>query len=262
MDKSTRGFLAFSSFLIAVFLMALNFLVFPGSDWSFYTAILFLAPVLFFLLDGSRHFKLFSVVGSILVLIVLAAANLRETPDYLWVLFAVPAVLAWPLVILMGQRAASFFYSTLASLVLVLSYVLLNIYFEPGFPFSIFTTFAIMWWPLSVGIGYFPRAFSIVAAAWLILFFIVANAVTTDAIWWIYPAFASLFWPLSVLLARHLLTYSIISTILISIFFIVVNVITSKETIWAIYPIFAVLWWPLSIYFFVYRRKQTKQKFI
>lgn len=261
MDKSTRGFLAFSAFLVAIFLIALNFLVFPGGDWSFYTAILLLIPTLFFLLNGSRHLKLFSVLCSVLILVVLTITNLRETPNYLWVLYAIPAVLTWPLVILMGERAVSFIHSTLASLLLVLSYILLNVYFEPSFPFSIFTTFVIMWWPLSVGINYFPRGFSVVATIWLILFFIVANAVTTDVIWWIYPAFASLFWPLSLLLARYLLTYSIISTLLFSIFFIVVNVITSRETIWAIYPIFGVLWWPLSIYFFVYRRKQTKEKF-
>lgn len=261
MDKSTRGFLFISCCFIIGFLILLNFLVFTGEHWSVYTAVLLLSPAYFFLFNGSKHLKSYTLLTSILILVVLGIINYLETPDYAWVLYAIPAVLAWPIIIFGGKYSAKFGYSFLMSTLLVLCYIGLNIYFEPRFPFSIFTTFAIYWWPLSVSLARFPRAFSVVGTLWLTLFFIMANLVTTDVTWWIYPVFAVLFWPLPMFFARHIFTFSILSTLLISLFLIAVNLLTSPQTVWAIYPIFAVLWWPLSTYFFVYRRKNMKQKF-
>ncbi|EUJ33195.1 hypothetical protein MFLO_04650 [Listeria floridensis FSL S10-1187] len=262
MDKSTRSFLFFSCALTIAFLIALNFLVFPGQNWSLYSSLLLLLPLVYFLIDGSRHYKTYSVIGSLVVFAVLSAANLIESPDYLWVLFAIPALAAWPLVIIMGKKAAKFSYAFSGAVLLILCYVVLNLIFEPRFPFSIFTTFTIMWWPLSVALAKFSRAFSLVGTAWMTLFFIIVNIITTPVIWWIYPVFALLFWPLSMFLARYPLSYAILSTLILSSFFIIVNLITSRDTIWAVYPIFGLLWWPLSIYFFVYRRKHVKRKYI
>ncbi|WP_088840616.1 hypothetical protein [Listeria sp. ILCC797] len=261
MDKSTRGFLFISCCFIIGFLILLNFLVFPGENWSIYTAVLLLSPAYFFLADGSKHLRSYSLVTSVLIIAVLALTNYFESPEYAWILFAIPAILAWPIIIFGGKYSAKFGYSFLMSTLLVLCYIGLNIYFEPRFPFSIFTTFAIYWWPLSVALARFPRAFSVIGTIWLTLFFIVTNFVTTDVIWCVYPVFAVLFWPLSMFFARHIFTYSILCTMLVSAFFIVVNWLTTPEIIWAIYPIFAVIWWPLSIYFFVYRRRNVKQKF-
>ncbi|WP_239257149.1 hypothetical protein [Listeria ilorinensis] len=262
MDKSTRGFLLVSAIFVLIFLAAINLLVFPDQHWALYTSLLLLSPF-YFILGGDRHLKLYTVIAALFLLVVLAFSNYLETPDYPWILYVMPAVCAWPIVILGGQKSGTAGYSLFWSLVLVFSYIALNVFFEPAFLFSIFTTFGIMWWPLSVGLAKYPRGFSIIAAVWMTIFFIVANFVTTETVWWIYPVTAIWFWPLVMfLLPRHLTTFSFISTGLVVTFFVTVNILTTPDIIWAIYPIFAIIWWPLAIFFFVYKRRKINRPFL
>ncbi|WP_163653209.1 hypothetical protein [Listeria sp. PSOL-1] len=260
MDKSIRSFLFFSCCLVIAFLVALNLLVFDKGHWSIYLSILLLSPAYFFLF-GKKYFKSHAVFSSLFVLTALTLVNYFESPIYAWVVFAIPAVCAWPAVIIGGKKSGESGYAFLISTMLALSYIGLNLSFETRFPFSIFTTFVIYWWPLAVTFARFLRIFSVVGTIWTTLFFMVTNLVTTDTIWWIYPVFALLFWPLSLFFARYLFAYSILATLLLSIFFITVNVITTPHVIWAIYPIFGILFWPLAMYFFVYRRRGVRRLF-
>ena len=86
------------------------------------------------------------------------------------------------------------------STLIILYYVLLNLLLSPGYPWSIYPIFVVLWWPLSL---YHVRKrtyfkFSLYASLLLIVFFITVNAVSSPTvIWAVYPIFCVLWWPLS-----------------------------------------------------------------
>jgi hypothetical protein len=259
MTKSTRNFLSASALLLTVFLLTVNFTTYPGHLWAIWTTPALLTAPLFFLLSNNtrRHLTAFSIASTIITLGTLVVTNMLETPDYWWFLYAVPALLVWPTVMLGGKKSSTPSFAFVVSAIVTAAYIALNIYFEPRFPWSIFTTFALLWWPFGVALAKKPRALSLFGASWVTLLALVVNFVTTpETTWWIYPVFSVMFWPFGVFLARRTLTFSIIMTTWIALFFGLLNAMLTPTAVWWIYPAFAMAFWPLSVYFFVTKRKE------
>ncbi|MEY8752676.1 hypothetical protein [Alkalicoccobacillus gibsonii] len=187
-----------SLFTIA-FLFVVNWLTTPTELWAIYPALFLLLWPLNVLFKFSDGHKWYALIVSILLITVLFAINLVQTPDYYWILYAWLPLLYWPLVVFAGRRAAEVTFSVLASLVFILYYIGLNIYFQTGFPWFIFPTFVILWWPLSVTFARRPMLFSVFGALLVTIFFWNVNALTSpDVIWAVYPIFAVLWWPLAI----------------------------------------------------------------
>ncbi len=98
-----------------------------------------------------------------------------------------------------GRFAGTLAMAFVGSLSIIVSYVLLNLFVSPQFPWAIFPAYAVLWWPLSIYFGQRKQwyGFSVWATIMSGLFFIAANAITTVEIWAIYPLFAIVWWPLS-----------------------------------------------------------------
>jgi hypothetical protein len=198
--RYTIAFSIAGSLLLIVFFILVNHLTSRQYPWFIYTSFV----VLWWPLSGlfaRRHLKAYAVVGSVIILLFLAAINLQFSPQHLWVLYPAAAGLCWPAVLLLGKRAGRLPAAILVSLILIAYYVLVNALYSPAFPWSMFPIYAVVWWPLAVGLAKASKAmfFSAAGTLWSVLFFIVLNAVTTPGeIWAVYPIFAILWWPLSV----------------------------------------------------------------
>ncbi len=193
------GFSITGSLLIILFFVIVNYLTSWSYPWFIYTSFVVLwwpLSVIF----AQRHIKAYSVIGSIVILLFLLAINLQFSPSHLWVIYTA-AVFCWPVIMLLGKKAGRLPAAAAVSFLVIAYYILVNMLYAPAFPWSIFPVYAVVWWPLAVGLAAKKKAmlFSLLGALWSILFFVVLNAVTTPwEIWAVYPVFGILWWPLTV----------------------------------------------------------------
>ncbi|WP_099156649.1 hypothetical protein [Virgibacillus ndiopensis] len=200
MRKLDIGFAVAGSIMTIIFLVLVNFLT--GSDdwWFIYpSTALLLWPIGMYCVKKKKQ-KLLSVCYSALIIMYLIFENYTSTPNHPWFLYAVYPIIWWPILMILGKRAKEMSVALVGSISIILYYVVLNINLSPYYPWAIYPTFVILWWPISL---YHAKRrsdvmFSIHATILISVFFISVNAVSTpDTIWAVYPIFGVLWWPLS-----------------------------------------------------------------
>lgn len=153
---------------------------------------------------GDRRYLIgFSVVGSILTILFFAFINYTTSPRFPWFIFPSFAVLWWPILTIFIGRRSMRILSLIGSLVTIAFLFGLNYITSWGYPWFLYPSFAVLWWPLALFFGARNRKlFSVVGFIVLTVFFMVTNLVTSpNVIWFYYPVFGALWWPLSMLLA-------------------------------------------------------------
>jgi hypothetical protein len=198
--RYATAFAAAGAAMTILFLVIVNALTSPSYPWFLYPAFAVLwwpLSVLF----ARKYQKVYAIAGSILVLVFLTTINLVFSPFSLWVLYAAFPVLCWPVIICLGRRAGRLPSAMTISLLAIAYYFLLNQYYAPGFPWFIFPTYAVVWWPLSVLYAKKNKMlqFSLIGTLITVAFFVVLNAVTTPGQpWAVFPIFGFLWWPLTI----------------------------------------------------------------
>jgi hypothetical protein len=183
-----------------LFLAIVNATVSPQYPWFVYPAFAVLwwpMSVIF----ARKHLKAFSIAGSILVLFFLLTINLLFSPFCFWVLYAVFPVLCWPVILCLGSRAGRLPAAAAISLAAIAYYFILNTFYSPGFPWFIFPTYAVLWWPIAILFARKTRMllFSLAGTLITAAFLITLNTVTTPHHpWAVFPIFGILWWPLTI----------------------------------------------------------------
>lgn len=200
MDKHQVGFAAVGSLMSILFFIIVNYVTTPSEVWFIYPAFVLLFWPLSMAFIRNGHYRLYSLLGSLLVITFLLTLNYVNTPEYPWFVYAVFPVIWWPIAVYSGSKAKSLTFAIIASMSTIIYYSILNAVMSPGYPWAIYPAFGVLWWPLAL---YYARKgqyyrFSVSATLVMIVFFITVNAVSSpDIIWAIYPIFAALWWPLS-----------------------------------------------------------------
>jgi hypothetical protein len=200
LDRYKIGFAVMGSLMTMIFLFVVNYLTSPNYFWSLYPAfaLLFWPGSLIFISKGNN--KQQAVFGSIWIIIFLITENYIHSPGHPWFLYAVFPVLWWPILIFCEEKVKTMGLALIGSISTILYYSILNFALSPGYPWAIFPTYVVLWWPISM---YYARkedyfGLSITASLFTILFFSTVNFVSSpDTIWAIYPVFIILWWPLS-----------------------------------------------------------------
>jgi len=201
--------------------------------------------------NKKRYAIWFSVVGSLLIIGFLAFINFTVGGRFPWFIYPAYAVVWWPIVTILSGKNFGKVLSLIGSLITIWLLFLTNYLTSWNYPWFLFPSFAILWWPLAVFFA--PRnrrTFSIIASSVLIVFCIVTNYITTPGIlWFYYPLFAVIWWPLSVIFARPktIKVYSILGSLLIIAFLTFENITKSPDCPWALFTYFPVLMWPVSV---------------
>ncbi|WP_062052568.1 hypothetical protein [Bacillus sp. JCM 19034] len=186
--------------LIVLFLIVVNYVTSFQYHWLIHPFLaVFILPFGIYSFIKNRH-KSFSLVGSFSIVIYLLTENYMSTPNYPWFLYAVAPVFLWPILTFIGKRNKQMVVALTISVIFILYYVILNIFLEPLYPWSIFPAFLILWWPLSLyhakRNSYF--SFSIHATLLISILFICTNVFfSPSVVWAVYPIFGVLWWPLS-----------------------------------------------------------------
>ena len=190
-----------ASFIIIAFLIIVNRVTSPDYLWFIYPTFAVLWWPLSVLLITPRTKKLFSFAGAALIIAFLVITNYMYSPSCLWFLYSAYPVLWWPMGVLLGKKMGSWPVAIIGCAISIAYYIGLNVLLSPGFPWAIFTAYALLWWPLSIVFAKNKNhiAFAVCGTLLSAIFFVATNFITTPStIWAVYPIFAFLWWPLSV----------------------------------------------------------------
>lgn len=151
-----------------------------------------------------------------------------------------------------NKHSQAFAFSIVGSLLLISLCFFINVSTNTSFPWFIYPTFAVIWWPLGVFFAgkNSAKAFSLIGSLAIIAILFATNYLTSwNYPWFIIPSFGVIWWPLIVFFGKSCGKYlSIIGSLSVIAFSVATNYITSPGYIWFFYPSFAVIWWPLSMF--------------
>lgn len=200
-----------------------------------------------------RYLIGFSVIGSLTIILLLAFVNFSTGVRFPWFLFPAYAVLWWPLTMIFARRHHMKAFSLIGSLLTIVLLALINYLTSGSYPWFLFPSFAILWWPFAMFFGMGRgKTFSIIGSAVIIAFVLVTNYVTSPSVTWFqYPAFAVIWWPLSMLFERPRTTkaYSVVGALALAAFLTLDNRLRTPLCPWALLTYFPVLMWPVGVLF-------------
>ncbi|MBC7960378.1 MAG: hypothetical protein H7X94_10955 [Vallitaleaceae bacterium] len=207
MKKQVFNFAVASSVMSILFFIIVNMITSEANLWFIYPtyAILWWPISVYF--ANKKSAKGLAIVGSGVTIAFVVLTNLITSPQHPWCLYVIFPILWWPLVLHIGRKAGTVKFALLSSGAIILYYAALNLWLSPVYPWVIYPTFAVLWWPLSLYFAYKknPLAYACIGSIHTIVFFVVVNWVSSPAhIWAVYPAFAVLWWPLSIYYFVHL----------------------------------------------------------
>jgi hypothetical protein len=204
--KNHKLFSLVGSAIAIAFFIATNLITTPSIIWFHYPlfAVIWWPLRVFF--AESRTSRLYSVLGALIIASFLTIDNLAKTPDCPWVLLTYFPVIMWPVSMFLRKRLGRLDISLALSLIGIGYYTALNMYVFKGFPWAIFPTYALLWWPMAIGLAKRGKfmAFSVAGSLLTAALFITVNWITTPTeIWAVYPIFAIAWWPLAIYYFRY-----------------------------------------------------------
>ena len=194
----------------------------------------------------------FSVIGSLIIILFFAFINFTTGSHFPWSIFPAYAVIWWPIAVIFAGRHSMKLFSLVGSLISIALFFTVNYLTSWDYPWFLFPSFAILWWPFAVFWGKrHYKAFSIIGCISMIAFFVAANLITSPYVMWFHlPAFAVIWWPLSVFFANKKTNkaYAVIGSLMIIAFLTLENMMTSFTHPWALLTYFPVLMWPVAMF--------------
>ena len=247
------GFSIAGSMLLILFFAYINFTTSSSFPWFVYPSFAVIWWPLGVLFAGRHSMKIFSLVGSLAIIVLLVATNYVTSWDYPWFLYPSFAVIWWPLAAFFGAKRGKVF-SILGSLSIIAFSMITNYITSPSYIWFFYPAFAVIWWPLSVFLARpcTVKFYSVFGALFILAFLAVDNFIHSPSCPWIlFAVFPVLLWPACVLLGRRV--QSLLAAIGLSAvgigYYAVLNMLVFTGFPWAIFPAYVLLWWPVSIAF-------------
>jgi hypothetical protein len=201
--------------------------------------------------NNHRYALGFSIAGSLIIILFLAFINFYTGSRFPWFIFPTYAILWWPVSVFFVGKHSMKMFSLVGSFITIALLFLTNYLTSWNYPWFLFPSFAILWWPIAMFFGSKShKAFSIIASLVIIAFSIVTNLVISPSvIWFYYPLFAVIWWPLAVFFAksRKMKAFSILGSLLLILFFTLDNNIRIHDCPWALFTYYPVLLWPVGV---------------
>lgn len=252
---SKMGGLKFSIFCSVCTLIwygALNILVAPGSPWVMFVAYALVWWVLSVNFYGRHCPHVYAVVMSVISIAFFAAVNYIYSPGAIWAFYPAFAILWWPVTLLFAKHHAWRGYAFTAGAMTIGFLAAVNLITSPSFPWSVFPSLGILWWPLAVSFKgkHKPFSFSIAAVLLIIATLTAINLITSPGfLWCVFPIPALLWWPLAVGFAgKHKpFGFAVLGSLLIIGTLASINLITSPSFLWSVFAALGILWWPAAV---------------
>lgn len=194
----------------------------------------------------------FSVIASLIIILFLAYINFSVGGRFPWFIFPSYAVLWWPIGVIFSRKHSAKMLSLVGSFLTIALLFLTNYLTSWNYPWFLYPSAAILWWPLGVFFGSKNyKLFSLISSVLLIAFFVTANRLTTPLILWChYPVFALIWWPLSAYFAdsKQMKYYSVLGSLIIFAFLTFDNLTKSPNCPWVLFTLYPILMWPVAMF--------------
>lgn len=193
----------------------------------------------------------FTLMISILLILVLTFTNLYFSPDSLWFIYPVAGIIWMALTIILAKRNSAIKIAISGAVMISLAAVCVNLKFTPEYHWFFEAIFLALWWPLGVYIARHPhsKVLSILGSLLIIAMLVIENLIHSPKyLWFVYAVFPILWWPIIKLFPKLAASkaFAVISSLIIISYYAALNMFCAPGYPWFIYPAFAVLWWPLA----------------
>ena len=236
-----------STLLIVTFFVTVNLITWPSFIWSFFPVSVLLWWPLSVYCGLNKKYTLFSIIGSLLIIVFFFITDYITTPAIEWAFYVIIPILVWPSSLLLRRYFKIVTVLLVSGLILVAYYILLNIFVSPLYPWSIFVTYGILlimvtsyFWYMNKGL--LATLSSLIITAIFIPVFILFFDITE--IW----IFELVFVTISFLTCIHLYLkgkfISLARVISLTILLLVVyeNIRYNSGHLWFLYAAFPILW--------------------
>lgn len=98
----------------------------------------------------------FSIWGGVIITALFLFTNLYYTPEHIWFVYPVFAVIWWPMSMFFywfsqkSGKSMSFLYSVTAFALILALLLFMNFYYSPRSVWFIYPAFAVIWWPIAM----------------------------------------------------------------------------------------------------------------
>lgn len=193
----------------------------------------------------------FAIAGALLIAALLIALNLFLTPDVLWCIPPVVALVGWPVGVALCRNKRYTAFSIIESVLLTMFLAALNWVTSPHTLWFVYATPVILCWPLGMLLKdkLTKLPFALLMGAFIAAYCLAINfLLTPGSLWAIHPVFAALWWPLSLYFSgrNNYKGFSVAGALLTIAYLIGCNLLSSAYP-WALYACFPVIGWPLAM---------------
>ena len=146
-------------------------------------------------------------------------------------------------------------FSIAGSVITILFFAFINFTVGGRFPWFIFPSYAVLWWPLALILGPYSghsgKLLSLAGSLITIALLVTLNYLTSWGYpWFIYPSVAVTLWPVTMFWGgAHKKAFSVIVSIALTGVALILNLTLTPGDIWFYYPAVAIIWWPLGVFF-------------
>lgn len=195
------GFSVLAALCTIAYYSGCNMLLTPAVPWSMFVAYAVLWWPLSVFYAGRRQPLGYALVMTTLSALLFAATNAMFSPGAQWALYPIFAMVWWPVAVFFGKRHDALGFAVIGALLLIAFLGAVNMMTSAAFPWSVFPSLCVLWWPVSVYFARHRSAFGYAVGGTLLgsALFIAINLLTSPAfLWCVFPTFALLWWPMSV----------------------------------------------------------------
>ena len=190
---------AVMSAITIIFFAAVNAIYSPGALWAHYPsfAVLWWPITLFF--TRNKKWFVYSVVATLLSIVFFAVVNITTSPGFPWCVFPSLGMLWWPLAAGFAGKRKPLAFSVAGAALVIATLLTINLITSPGFLWSLFVVFGVLWWPVAVSCRKSALTLSVVGSLLVIALVVAINMLTSPGFpWSLFVVFGVLWWPLSV----------------------------------------------------------------
>ena len=138
------------------------------------------------------------------------------------------------------KNKISLSFAITGTLFIISFFIFINWFTSPGFPWSIFPIFVVLWWPLSVYCVTKKKLtlFSFIGTFLITLLLFLTDFITSKQIVWAYYVFYPiLFWPIGIILKKYYrdIRLHTMALILILAYYVFINIFISSGYPWSLF---------------------------